>query len=165
MFSVAHEGYMKSPNKAFVHTSTNKFAGMPIGDYRKCIGRASKSALIGVAFLFASNVQAQADINPLKPLKSVPVPGPSDAALMEVVKDKAAAIQLGKALFWDPRVGSDNKTACATCHFGAGADSRGKNQVSPGLLSDSHRFDLGGAPNYVLTARDFPLTSFNPRVE
>ena len=126
---------------------------------------------VGSASLFYGNLcHAQVDINPLKPLKSVLVPGPSDAALKEVVNDKTAAIQLGKALFWDPRVGSDNKTACATCHFGAGADSRGKNQVSPGLLSRSsslsdnpdRTFQLGSAPNYALTTRDFPLTSFNP---
>ena len=118
-----------------------------------------KMYIAGTVFIFSCTAQAQTDINPLKPLKSVPVPGPSDAALMEVVKDKAAGIQLGKALFWDPRVGSDNKTACATCHFGAGADNRGKNQVSPGLLSRSsslsdspdRTFQVGSAPNYVLT--------------
>ncbi|WP_430438498.1 cytochrome c peroxidase [Noviherbaspirillum suwonense] len=39
---------------------------------------------------------------------------------------ETAAIQSGKSLFWNPRVGSDNKTACATCHFNAGADNRTK---------------------------------------
>ena len=33
-----------------------------------------------------------------------------------------AAIQLGKALFWDMQVGSDGIQACATCHFRAGAE-------------------------------------------
>jgi cytochrome c peroxidase len=42
----------------------------------------------------------------------------------ELVVDRDAAIQLGKALFWDMRVGSDGQTACATCHYAAGADSR-----------------------------------------
>jgi len=42
-------------------------------------------------------------------------------------------VMLGKALFWDMRVGSDGVQACATCHFHAGADSRTVNQVSPGL--------------------------------
>lgn len=43
-----------------------------------------------------------------------------------IVKDREAAIALGKALFWDMRVGSDGQTACATCHYSAGADARNK---------------------------------------
>lgn len=43
------------------------------------------------------------------------------------VKNDAAAVALGKALFWDMRVGSDDRTACATCHHHAGIDSRTKN--------------------------------------
>jgi cytochrome c peroxidase len=96
------------------------------------------------------------------PLKSVTIPEPPN--LGDFVKDRAAAIALGKALFWDMRVGSDGKTGCATCHFHAGADSRSRNQVSPGLL----RVDATGAPrpdtafdlfavNQTLSATDFPL--------
>ena len=58
-------------------------------------------------------------------LKGVPRPEPSN--LGEFVLNKSEAIALGKALFWDMQVGSDGKTACASCHFSAGADSRGKN--------------------------------------
>src|SRR5947208_1312914 len=43
-----------------------------------------------------------------------------------------AALVLGKAFFWDMQVGSDGQ-ACGSCHFHAGADSRAKNQLSPGL--------------------------------
>ncbi|NJL17053.1 MAG: hypothetical protein HC938_07540 [Nitrospira sp.] len=50
-------------------------------------------------------------------LREVPVPGPSDQDLMEYVKDKQAAIALGKALFWDMQIGSDGVQACASCHF------------------------------------------------
>ena len=98
---------------------------------------------------------------PLGALKNVKVPGPSDAELGEFVRDKTAAIQLGKALFWDTRVGSDSKTACASCHFHAGADNRITNQINPGLLSGDHTFQVGGAyagPNHTLQANDFPLT-------
>lgn len=42
----------------------------------------------------------------------------------EIIKDQSAAVALGKALFWDMQIGSDNQTACATCHFRAGADGR-----------------------------------------
>ena len=51
----------------------------------------------------------------------------------DVVKDEDWARILGKALFWDEKLGSDGM-ACASCHFSAGADPRTKNQLSPGLL-------------------------------
>ncbi len=93
-------------------------------------------------------------------LRAQPVPGPSAADLAVYVKDNAAAIRLGKALFWDMQVGSDDKTACASCHFRAGADPRSKNQMSPGLKHVPQmdlEFTTGGV-NYQLTAADFPLT-------
>ena len=124
-------------------------------------------ALIGsMALLCATGLRAQSTTGSMS-LKSVPVPGPTPDQLAEYVRDKQAAIQLGKALFWDTRVGSDNKTACASCHFSAGADNRLKNQVDPGLLrryagfdapNPDHTFQLGGGPNYVLKPGDFPFT-------
>src|SRR4051812_22150504 len=69
-------------------------------------------------------------------LKGVPVPGP--ASLGDLVRDRKAAIVLGKALFWDTQAGS-NGQACASCHFHAGADNRTKNQLNPGILGgDTH---------------------------
>lgn len=114
------------------------------------------------ALLFVPHVRSQAaeEPPPLLSLKTVPVPGPSDALLRTLVRDRAAAVQLGKALFWDTRVGSDNRTACATCHFHAGADARVKNQVSPGLLAGDMQFSVGRGPNHTLTLQDFPLTRF-----
>ena len=93
-------------------------------------------------------------------LHGVPVPGPSDQDLAEYVKDKQAAIALGKALFWDMQVGSDAVQACASCHFRAGADPRSKNQLSPGLKhvpQQDLNFKTGG-PNFQLTGAEFPLT-------
>lgn len=93
-------------------------------------------------------------------LRAQPVPGPSAAALAVYVKDNAAAVRLGKALFWDMQVGSDGETACGSCHFRAGADPRSKNQMSPGLKhvpTMDLEFTTGGV-NYQLTAADFPLT-------
>ena len=74
------------------------------------------------------------------------------------IKDQRALIQLGKALFWDQQVGSDGQ-ACGTCHFTAGADSRTKNQTSPGLkaVPVDTRFQNGLGPNQVITAGDFPF--------
>ena len=57
--------------------------------------------------------------------------------------------RLGKALFWDMQVGSDGVQACATCHFHAGADSRTRNQLSPGLLGGDEQYgnnNLGSPP-------------------
>jgi cytochrome c peroxidase len=122
---------------------------------------------VALALWVSSGTQAETPLKSLS-LKSVPVPGPSQNALDEFINDKNAVVQLGKALFWDPRVGSDNKTACATCHFSAGADSRDKNQLSPGLLrldgsynpDPDKTFQVGG-PNHQLVANDFPFTTFS----
>ncbi len=84
-------------------------------------------------------------------LKGVPVPMPSNLA--DFVKDKAAAIALGKSLFWDMQVGGDGRQACASCHFQAGADVRSVNQLNPG---HNGAFDVGG-PNHALTAADYPF--------
>ena len=80
---------------------------------------------------------------------AVPVPG----GLGDFVKDKAAAIALGKALFWDQQVGGDGIAACASCHFQAGTDSRSANQLNPGA---NGAFNVGG-PNHQLTAADYPF--------
>src|SRR5207253_3316696 len=93
--------------------------------------------------------------NQLASLKTVPVPEPPNLA--EFVTDKAAAIRLGKALFWDMQVGSDGVQACASCHFHAGADGRVKNQINPDLNGSDPSFTLPGGPNCTLTARDFPF--------
>jgi cytochrome c peroxidase len=80
-----------------------------------------------------------------------------------IVADRTAAVQLGKALFWDTQVGSDGM-ACASCHFHAGADRRTRNQLSSGVLhsadaESAESFDTGG-PDYPLKGSDFPLFRF-----
>src|ERR1051326_1875639 len=102
----------------------------------------------------------------LASLKTVAVPGPTAAELSGVIRDKSAAIALGKAFFWEMQFGSDGFTACATCHFNAGADSRTMNQADPGLRrvdsngnpsADSTIFHPGFGPNHALSLSDFPL--------
>ena len=82
-----------------------------------------------------------------------------------IVVDQKAAIQLGKALFWDMNVGSDG-VACASCHFHAGADRRTRNQLNSGMLhtvdpSTANNFNINSSaqsgPDYELKASDFPL--------
>jgi cytochrome c peroxidase len=102
----------------------------------------------------------------LAPLSSVPIPRPDNLAqfLNPGARARNSLVVLGKALFWDMQVGSDGQ-ACGTCHFHAGADSRTKNQLSPGLKNVDPQlaevfdptFTGGGGPNYELTADDYPF--------
>ncbi len=108
-------------------------------------------ALGGVA---RAQLQAPASFAP-PPLNTIPVPEPAN--LGDYVQDKAAAIQLGKALFWDMQVGSDGIQACASCHFHAGADNRAKGQLNPGILAGDTAFSPPFGNNYELTESDFPL--------
>ena len=101
----------------------------------------------------------------LQSLRGVAVPEPAN--LGDYVMDRYWATVLGKALFWDMNVGSDQIQACASCHFSAGADTRIKNQISPDLNNVagtpvSETFDMTasggkGGPNYTLKAADFPF--------
>src|SRR3954464_2481736 len=77
---------------------------------------------------------------------------PTPTGIDRFIKDSTAATRLGKALFWDMQAGSDGRTACASCHYDAGADSRSRNQLNPRGGS----FTVG-APNAQLTAADFPI--------
>ncbi|MEA2380576.1 MAG: hypothetical protein QOH72_547 [Solirubrobacteraceae bacterium] len=86
----------------------------------------------------------------LAALDSAPVPTPPNEATY--IKDKPSAVKLGKALFWDMQAGSDGRTACATCHYSAGADSRSRNQINP----RGGTFTFKGA-NAQLSAADFPF--------
>ena len=91
---------------------------------------------------------------PNRPLASLKGVTPPRATGLELyVKDQAALTALGKAFFWDMQTGSDGHTACATCHFHAGADHRLQNQLS----------GADATINRVLSAEDFPFHQFaNP---
>ncbi len=63
----------------------------------------------------------------LRSLKTVSIPDVPD--LDDFVRDRGALVALGKIFFWDMQAGSDGRTACASCHFHAGADHRPQNQI------------------------------------
>jgi cytochrome c peroxidase len=122
-------------------------------------------AAIVVALGYYSHVRAQegnhpglmrVPLRPVAPLSSVPVP--PVFGIEGILADKSAAIQLGKALFWDMQAGSDDTQACASCHFNAGADSRPANTVNPGQAGGDNTFQMGPqvngsmGPNYVPNA-------------
>jgi len=130
------------------------------------LGRAGLWFLSMVTLLAGMTAGAAAQADPPRPpsLKAAPVPEPSN--LGELVRDRAAAVVLGKALFWDMQVGSDGIQACATCHFNAGADSRSANQLNPGSLrrredgspDPDRTFHPPFGVNRQLRAADFPLS-------
>ncbi len=96
------------------------------------------------------------DVNPGPgKLKLVPVPTPPN--LTAYIRDRQAAIVLGKALFWDMQVGSDGIQSCGSCHFRGGADPRSKNQVNPGGQNNTNTTIHLRGPNQQLTLNDFPL--------
>ena len=105
-------------------------------------------------------------------LDTVEVPLPSNLA--DFVVDREAAVVLGKALFWDMQVGSDNRTACATCHWNAGADTRHRNALHPGAPGGAFGPQVEGSAsdaaeagaefvgvNKLLRPEDFPF--FRPQ--
>ena len=134
---------------------------LPLAGLKSRLSKSMTIAAIAVAVVIAGNV-VSAQVGPPPSLKTVKVPEPDN--LNDFVKDKVAAIALGKALFWDMQVGSDGIQSCATCHFHAGADNRVKNQLGPGLLrvnadkspNPDKTFNTGGA-NYQLKPEDYPF--------
>lgn len=84
-------------------------------------------------------------------LKQVPIPQPTNLAVY--VKDPSALVVLGKVLFWDTQVGSDGQTACASCHFHAGADHRVKNILGTPASGSGAALVV----DQTLTASSFPF--------
>jgi len=126
---------------------------------RSAVAEQADVACVGChpsAALAAPLAQVVDPIRPVDSLKKVAVPKPSN--LSNFVQNETAALQLGKALFWDQQVGSDGIQACASCHFIGGADNRAQNQLSPGLNAGDTTFQVGAGPNYKVVAGDFPFT-------
>ena len=127
-----------------------------------CLRILTACVVVMAALGYYSHVRAQESNNPrnmtiplrpMAPLSSVVVP--PVFGIEGILADKTAAIQLGKALFWDMQAGSDDIQACASCHFNAGADSRPMNLINPGQPGGDNRFALGPqvagviGPNYL----------------
>ena len=121
------------------------------------------AALLGVDVVPFGASPANSVGAPLVPLSTLGVPKPTNF-LGPYVTDEAAAIRLGKALFWDMQAGSDGKTACATCHFSAGTDSRTRNTLNPGKDANGMALTTPFAANADLTPADFPLPLGDPHV-
>jgi cytochrome c peroxidase len=115
----------------------------------------------GPPFIPMTSLKSVANpIFPVDPVTGVKMLRPD---LTEYIANASAAIQLGKAFYWDMQAGSDNATACGSCHFNAGADSRSTSQLNPGpnqQFVDSLQSSPFG-PNYALQPFDFPFTDGN----
>lgn len=92
------------------------------------------------ALVFASLLGLASAQTQLRSLKGVTIQEP--AGLEDYVRDRKALVALGKILFWDVQTGSDGMTACATCHFHAGADHRPQNQISDSSAAFRVNLDL-----------------------
>lgn len=103
------------------------------------------------ALLLVFSAVAPAAAQDFGPLNSLQTPLPGN--LSEFILDESRAVELGKALFWDMQIGSDGLTACASCHFSGGGDTRAIGQAHPGALGSFT--NLG--PNHAFTAEDFPF--------
>jgi cytochrome c peroxidase len=66
---------------------------------------ASAAAITMVAGVLLAD---ETNYPPLAPLGDPPIPADNPMT--------AAKVELGKILFWDPRIGGDASTACVTCH-------------------------------------------------
>jgi cytochrome c peroxidase len=131
--------------------------------------RQNRAFLVGLAVLTGAwiiSVSAQQQFNVLpdlpRPLVSLKGHRPPDPPnLGEFVRDREAAIVLGKALFWDMQTGSDEQTACATCHFAAGSDHRVRNRLHPGVDAFNRTRSAGATPpagaSSPLNPGDFPF--------
>src|SRR6266568_8245631 len=82
----------------------------------------------GIVSVMLTTGTSLAGGNGLAPLSSVAAPVPTGGTIVS----QTAAVQLGKAFFWDVQVGGDGRQACASCHFVAGEDTRLINTVNPG---------------------------------
>lgn len=123
-------------------------AGMPFPGGRSLMLTAV-AVLIGGLLIVPQRAQGQPST-----LAEVEIPEPRNLHMF--VKDRTAAVRLGKALFWDMQVGSDGITACASCHFHAGTDNRFRNSLNPGLLGGDKNFQTHRAGG-TLAFDDFPL--------
>jgi len=144
----------------FTMTKPDSWAPNQMGWEEKVIDFIPQKAVVGLRF--SSESPAMADgaaicqVSVLTkrpqpgPLDSIPVPSPADLA--DYVVDRNAAILLGKALFWDMQVGSDGRTACATCHWNAGADIRTVNTLHPGAPGSAFGHQTSAGPGLAASA-------------
>src|SRR5574341_633984 len=114
-------------------------------------------ALLAGALTLASGLIWAQNLTAPPSLKTIAVPEPAN--LSDYVKNKATAIALGKALFWDMQVGSDSVQACASCHFHAGADNRVKGQINSGINGgDTTPISVANTVNGTLLGQNAEVT-------
>jgi cytochrome c peroxidase len=119
-----------------------------------CVGGFTEEGVVVPPILLTSLSTMPNPVIPKDPLTGKPM---VRADLVDYVANLDAAVRLGKALFWDMQAASDNKTACASCHFHGGGDSRIRNQLNPGANGTWDNAGMG--PNTELWAGAFPFTS------
>lgn len=102
--------------------------------------RISPTAIVAVAILAISATQAGAQ--PLPQLPPVPVPAGNPVTEAKRV--------LGKALFWDEQLSSDDTVACGTCHRPAAGGADPRLAIHPGADGRTGTADdIVGSPGVV----------------
>ena len=71
-------------------------------------GAVATMTVVGAGAFAPMAMADEVEVPPLAALGEPPIP--ADNPMSE------AKIELGKMLFWDPRLGGDASTACVTCH-------------------------------------------------
>ena len=103
---------------------------------------------IAVALALSGQGAACNGSGEIAPLRCAVAPAPATPDII----NNAAAIQLGKALFWDMQIGGDGEVGCASCHFRAGVDTRLFNTVNPG---PNGIFEIVPGPGQTFTPATF----------
>lgn len=117
-------------------------------------GFGEEAAAVGVPPILLASLKTVE--NPVLPKDPITGEFMVRADLVDYIANLPAAIQLGKAFFWDMQAGSDDRTACATCHVNAGGDIRDRNQLSPG--PNGSWDSVAYTPNSTLWQGGFPFT-------
>ncbi|HXE96283.1 MAG TPA: cytochrome c peroxidase [Dongiaceae bacterium] len=99
--------------------------------------------------------------NPVFGTSGGTVPATVPPNLSPYIKDVTAAIRLGKALFWDMQAGSDGVTACASCHYRAGADP--VVGTAPKLTAKRDRNQLHPGPDIIFGNNSTIIKTFNQK--
>src|SRR5262245_40057167 len=119
-----------------------------------CAGGFTEEGVVVPPILLSSLTTVANPVIPKDPVTGQPT---LRGDLVDYVADLNATVRLGKAFYWDMQAGSDGRTACATCHFQGGADTRVRNTLNPG--ANGAWDNVGMGPNTDLWVGAFPFTS------
>ena len=90
----------------------------------KTMTKAFTLVCLVLLYLISAYIQVKAQTN--IPLGDLPIPVPGENPITEEKR------VLGKILFWDEQLSSDNTVACGTCHLPAFGGTDNRKAIHPG---------------------------------